>query len=206
MEASILDADDLPARRSRGSSGQRIESAWRDQHTAGRVTGVVACALSLVVTVCWVGQSLVALATGASLVVLVAAALVDVAEHRLPNALVVVAAAPVVVALLAAGSASLARSAVLGAVVLGGPLLLTHLVSPAGMGFGDVKAGAVLGAALGLIDIQVALLALVLGLSSAAIWGLARGSRSVAFGPGLVAGALLALALARWADIEAVTW
>ncbi|HEX7247806.1 MAG TPA: type II secretion system F family protein, partial [Actinomycetota bacterium] len=40
------------------------------------------------------------------------------------------------------------RSAALGAAVLGGPLLVTHLVTPAGMGFGDVKAGAVLGAAL----------------------------------------------------------
>ena len=68
--------------------------------------------------------------------------------------------------------------------MLGGPLLLTHLVSPTGMGFGDVKAAAVLGAALGLIDPQVALLALVLGLASAAVWGLARRARSVAFGPG----------------------
>ena len=128
---------------------------------------------------------------------LVSAALVDVAEHRLPNGLVAVAALPVVVMLIAAGSGDLARSAAVGAVMFAGPLLLTHLVSPAGMGFGDVKAGAVLGAALGLIDPQVALLALVLGLASAAAWGLARRARSVAFGPGLVTGALLALAIGR---------
>ena len=137
---------------------------------------------------------------------LVSAALVDVAEHRLPNGLVAVAALPVVVMLLAAGSGDLARSAAIGAAMFAGPLLLTHLVSPTGMGFGDVKAGAVLGAALGLIDPQVALLALVLGLASAAAWGLARRARSVAFGPGLVTGALLALAIARAAGVEAVTW
>ena len=108
--------------------------------------------------------------------------------------------------LIAAGSGDLARSAAVGAAMLAGPLLLTHLVSPTGMGFGDVKAGAVLGAALGLIDPQVALLALVLGLASAAVWGLARRARSVAFGPGLVTGALLALAIARAAGVEAVTW
>ena len=40
-----------------------------------------------------------------------------------------------------------------------------------GMGFGDVKAGAVLGAALGLLEPQIALLALVLGLAAAALVG-----------------------------------
>ena len=76
-------------------------------------------------------------------------------------------------ALAVAGSADLLRSSLVGAALLGGPLLVTHLVSPAGMGFGDVKAGAVAGAALGLIDPQLAVLALVLGLAAAASWGLA---------------------------------
>ena len=83
---------------------------------------------------------------------------------------------------------------------------MTHLVSPAGMGFGDVKAGAVAGAALGLIDPQLAVLALVLGLAAAASWGLVRRSRTVPFGPGLVAGALAALVVARLVGIEAVGW
>ena len=206
MEVSILEADDLPTRRSRGSSRRRIGSAWREVGTAARVSVAVGCALTLAVTASWIGETAVAVATGASLLALVAAALVDVAEHRLPNALVALAAAPVIVALIAAGSVELVRSAALGAAVLGGPLLVTHLVTPAGMGFGDVKAGAVLGAALGLIDVQVALLALVLGLAAAATWGLAWRSRTVAFGPGLVAGALVALMIARWAGVEAVTW
>ena len=113
--------------------------------------------------------------TGVSLVVLVAAAVVDVAEHRLPNALVGLAAASRSCwRCSAAGSADLLRSSRRRRRLLGGPLLVTHLVSPAGMGFGDVKAGAVLGAALGLLDPQIALLALVLGLAAAASWGLGQ--------------------------------
>ena len=76
--------------------------------------------------------------------------------------------------------------------VVAGPLLVTHLVTPSGMGFGDVKAGAVLGAAMGLIDVELALLALVLGLGAAAAWGIGTRARSVALGPALVAGALAA--------------
>lgn len=72
------------------------------------------------------------------------------------------------------------------------------------MGFGDVKAGIVLGAAVGLIDVQVALLALVLRLAAAATWGLARRAGSIALGPGLLAGALAALAIARVLGFEAV--
>jgi leader peptidase (prepilin peptidase)/N-methyltransferase len=207
VETSILEADDhLPARWTRGNTRRRIGSAWREVDRAGRVIVAVASVLVVAVTVAWDGETVAAVATGASLLVLVVAALVDVVEHRLPNALLALAATPAVVALVAAGSVELVRGAALGAAVLGGPLLVTHLVSPTGMGFGDVKAGVVLGAALGLIDVQVALLALVLGLAAAATWGLVRRSRTVAFGPGLVAGAILGLAIARWAGVEAVAW
>jgi leader peptidase (prepilin peptidase)/N-methyltransferase len=206
VEASILQAADAPGRRSRRGMVQRIDAAWRARGPAGRLAAAVGVVLAIALSASWVAHSPAALATGASLVLLVVAALVDVAEHRLPNALLGLAAAPVAAALLLGGSAELVRSAAVGAAVVGAPLLVTHLVSPAGMGFGDVKAGAVLGAALGLLDPQIALLALVLGLTSAATWGLARRARSVAFGPALVVGALLAMVLARLAGVEAVTW
>ena len=194
---SILEAENKPDRRADERLDQRISSAWRVVGRTGQATVAGAVVLCLVVTVMWVAESAAALATGVSLVVLVVAALVDVAEHRLPNALVALAGAPVLAAVALAGSAGHARGAALGAAVLGGPLLVTHLVRPAGMGFGDVKAGIVLGAAIGLIDPQIALLALVLALSGAAAWGLARHSRSVALGPGLVGGALAALLAAN---------
>ena len=61
---------------------------------------------------------------------------------------------------------------------------MTHLVSPAGMGFGDVKAGAVIGAAVGLVDPQLAALALVLGLAGSAGWAAVRRRRTIPLGPG----------------------
>jgi prepilin signal peptidase PulO-like enzyme (type II secretory pathway) len=70
------------------------------------------------------------------------------------------------------------------------------------MGFGDVKAGLVLGAALGLVDAQLGLFALVLGLGTGALWGLTRRARSIPLGPALVAGALTALAVGRLLGTE----
>lgn len=193
VELSILKAESALDRRAHERVGGRISCSWRAVGIGGRAVVVAAVALCVVVTTMWVTESLAAVSMGVSLVVLVFAALVDVVEHRLPNVLVAIAVVPVGLALLAAGSADLARSAAVGAAVIGGPLFITHLVTPAGMGFGDVKAGAVLGAAVGVVDTQVALLALVLGLAGAAAWGLARGARSIALGPGLVGGALAAL-------------
>ena len=140
---------------------------------------------------------------GATLLVLLAAALVDAAEHRLPNVLVAAAAIPIVVTLAVSWSPDLARSVAGGAVFVAVPLLVTHLVSPAGMGFGDVKAGVVLGAALGLVDAQLALFALVAGLAAGAAWGLTRRASSIPLGPALVAGAIAALAVGRVLGVEA---
>jgi leader peptidase (prepilin peptidase)/N-methyltransferase len=153
----------------------------------------------------WAALTPAAIATGAALVLLTVAALVDAVWHRLPNALVGAAAVPVLVAVAAAWSGSVLRSTVVGAAFLGVPLLATHLVSPAGMGFGDVKAGAVGGAALGLVAAPLALLALVLGLALGAGHGLARRAAAIALGPALVAGALLALTVGRLAGVDAVT-
>ena len=82
-------------------------------------------------------------------------------------------------------------STVLGAAVFAAPLLTLHLVSPASMGFGDVKTALVLGAASGAIDWRLALAALAL---ATAVAGIVAGAESVAFGPGLVAAAAISLA------------
>jgi leader peptidase (prepilin peptidase)/N-methyltransferase len=157
----------------------------------------------------WAPRTPFALATGLGLAILTVAAMVDVVERRLPNALVGAAVVPVAVAAtapLVAGATDLALGAVWGAALLGGPLLLTHLVSPSGMGFGDVKAAAVLGAALGLIDSQLAVLALVLALTTSATWALAHRRRTMPLGPGLIVGALAALAIGRLVGVEVNSW
>ena len=76
---------------------------------------------------------------------------------------------------------------------MAGPLLALHLVSPDAMGFGDVKASIVLGAALGSVDWRLGLVALSIGAGSAAAVGLARRLHTIAFGPFLVVSAAVTL-------------
>ncbi len=164
VRVSIVERPPLCGAPPRGDAVRAIGAAWRGVGRRGRtltVGGLVAC---VVVTLWWVSASPVVVATGAVVAVLTVAALVDAVAHRLPNALVVLAAVPVIAAITVGWSPDLTRGALVGAAFLGGPLLVTHLVAPGGMGFGDVKAGTVLGAAVGLVAAPLALLALVLGL------------------------------------------
>ena len=164
----------------------------------GRSIAVVASVAIVVTTMVWFTVTPVALATGAALAALAAAAIVDVAERRLPNRLVVLAGVPV----LAAAVVGPGAAAVVGAAAVGVPLFVTHLVSPAGLGFGDVKAGTVLGGALGLLSPVIAPAALLLGLIGSAGWALAGRQRSVPLGPGLVGGAIAASLVGFWAGVE----
>jgi leader peptidase (prepilin peptidase)/N-methyltransferase len=174
-------------------------SAWRAIGPLGRVLTVAGAVATVAVSAAWAPRSSAAVATGVSLLALLVAALVDAVTHRLPNALVATAAVPVLVMLVLHGD--LVGGAMAGAALLGGPLLVTHLIAPRGMGFGDVKAGTVLGAALGLVAVPLALLALVLGLLVAAAFGLLRRLRTIPLGPALVVGSLLALVLGRVAGV-----
>lgn len=183
---------------------QATRSAWRAVGRLDRAATVGALVASVAAAAWWALEAPAAIATGAALALLTVAALVDAACHRLPNALIATAAVPVTLAVVVAWSGSLLRGALVGAAFVGVPLLVTHLVAPAGMGFGDVKAGAVTGAALGLVAAPLALLALVLGLLLGAGSGLARRAAAVALGPPLVAGALLALLLGRLAGVDAI--
>ena len=80
-----------------------------------------------------------------------------------------------------------------GAILLGGPLLVVHLISPTAMGFGDVKAAFVLGAAVGLVDWRLGLTTLAVAAGLTAVVGLLRNAPAVPLGPGLVGAAALSL-------------
>jgi leader peptidase (prepilin peptidase)/N-methyltransferase len=137
----------------------------------------------------------------------VALSIVDLAEKRLPNALVLPAAVGVAT-LLALASLLQARPAaaiglLAGALGLFFVYLGLALVSRGQVGMGDVKFGLVVGAATGYLGLQVWLIGLVAGVilnGIAAVLTLAlrrttlRGS--VPFGPWIFAGAVLAVALA----------
>ena len=124
-------------------------------------------------------------------IAMVPAAAVDVDERRLPNVLVGAAAVAVILtaALVAVGEGSLgAGPMAIGAGLMAAPLLVMHLVAPASMGFGDVKAATVLGAGLGTIEPQLSLVALCIASAATALVGLVGRRRDLPFGPGLVGG------------------
>jgi leader peptidase (prepilin peptidase)/N-methyltransferase len=161
------------------------------------VVGACAAAVAGTWIVSRVFHGAVPAATAAGLVGLVPAAYVDVRERRLPDRLVGAAGATVLaVAVLGAvlANASTDVAAVAGgATVAALPLLALHLVSPSSMGFGDVKAAAVLGAALGVADPALAVVALALAAGIGAAVGIVRRVQDIAFGPFLVLGGWLAV-------------
>lgn len=162
---------------------------------------VTAEILALLIALAVAGISVavgVAAAPVLAVAVLTPAALVDLRERRLPDRWVLAAATVFVAAGATAtlvGDPPAATSVAAGALVMAGPLLALHLVSPNAMGFGDVKAAIVLGAALGAVDWRLGLVALSMAAALASIVGLARRLDTVAFGPFLVAAAALTLLL-----------
>jgi leader peptidase (prepilin peptidase)/N-methyltransferase len=132
--------------------------------------------------------------------------LIDVAHHRLPNRLISVGA---VSALLLLAAASVAARdwmpfgrAVAAASAAGGGLAALSVLSRGGLGFGDVKLGALLGAHLGWLSWALVLPGLLAGFVIGAFAAMAmiitrRAALRdpVAFGPALCTGALLTCAL-----------
>lgn len=85
-----------------------------------------------------------------------------------------------------------------GAALYFGFLFITHLISPAGMGFGDVRLAAILGLYLGRIALMMTAVGLFISCVFGVIFGLAvrhasGGRRHFPFGPGLAAGTLVAI-------------
>ncbi|CAB4886687.1 MAG: prepilin peptidase [Actinobacteria bacterium] len=132
-------------------------------------------------------------------------AVIDLASKRLPNPLTL-SAYPITAALLAvAAMAEGARQPIVRAVVSGAVLLLVflvlHLISPAGMGLGDVKLAGSMGMVLGWISPAAVLWGTAAGFVIAAAVSLAllaigRATRKsdVPFGPSMLAGAWITIA------------
>ncbi|MEU4908399.1 A24 family peptidase [Streptomyces fradiae] len=133
-------------------------------------------------------------------------AVVDRRVHRLPDPLTLPLAAAVPLLLGAAallpGHAGSWWSSVQGGLALGGAYLVLFLVNPNGMGFGDVKLAVPLGAALGWYGWPAVLAGAFAGFVLGGAYGLGlvlrrratRGS-AIPFGPFMIAGAVLGLAL-----------
>ena len=137
---------------------------------------------------------------------LVTVSAIDLRVSRLPNVIVAPTLAASALSMVVASAirddwGPMSR-AVLGAVLYFGLLLVPHLISPRGMGFGDVKLGTVLGLAVGWLApgvtgvITLVFAAAVLGMVLGVVLGLvfrAGWRGTFPLGPALAAGAVVVI-------------
>lgn len=169
-----------------------------------------ACAVGWAAAAAAVGWSVVLVPVLALVTGLIAMSAVDLAVMRIPTRFVyVTAAAALAGATLVAvldGPARRLAGAGVGALALGGILLVLHLVSPRALGFGDVRIGVLVGAAAGwsawrpdhpvLMPVQGVLNAGLLAGLVGSLVGLAllvvrRRNRPFPFGPALALGGVV---------------
>ncbi|MFM2076780.1 MAG: Type leader peptidase family, partial [Actinomycetota bacterium] len=176
----------------------RLRAAWQGGTAVVQRAAVAALVTSLVVGVTATGGWPVQGSTAFVGMVFVGAALVDVHEHRLPNRLLQLAAAGVLAGWATAFDGRLVARSLAGALVAGGALLVVHLGR--GVGMGDVKMAAVVGASAGTIALVAAPIAIVVAALTASAYGALARRSSVALGPALWFGwvAAVASASAGW--------
>jgi len=146
-------------------------------------------------------------------VCLVAVTVIDFERQIIPNRVVyptIFAAIPLLaVAALAGHQWTRFGHALMGGTLAWAALLVIHLISPAGMGFGDVRLAFVLGLFLGWISLGHVVTGLFLGVVLISVVGLALAllrlrslQDHIAFGPFLAGGSTLAVfaghAIMRW--------
>ena len=194
-------------------AGVRSAARYRRSAATGRpglarvvvVTLVLAVLLSGAVVLTGLRPALAAPAWAAGGGVVLAQ--VDLAVHRLPDrviypAIAVVAAAYLLDAVALGTGEELLRAGLAGAATFAGAAAAAA-ISPEGLGFGDVKLLGLLGLLLGWFGWPVVAAGLLFGLVVGAlvavallVTGRAGWRTSVPFGPSLLTGAALALALA----------
>ena len=168
-------------------------------HGAMRPLLFAGAAIAVIILAVAAAAGTVAAAGAIGIALLVPAAVVDIEERRLPDAWLGAGATAMIVTLVVdsvvgqPNDTGMPADVALGALAMALPVLALHLVSPASMGFGDVKAAAVLGAAVGTADARLAAVALCLAAAGGAAVGLVTRRRTIPFGPFLVIASLLVL-------------
>lgn len=180
------------------ATAERLGTAWDHASSVVRRAAVLAAMTSVMVGAAAPLPSVVQVSTAVVGVLLVLAALVDVHERRLPNRLLASAAIALLAATPFAGSAS-AGAMLVGATLGGGLLLAVHLLR--GIGMGDVKEAAVVGASVGVVTPAAAALAIAVAAATAGAVGVIARRRTLPLGPALWLGwavALLATSMGWW--------
>jgi leader peptidase (prepilin peptidase) / N-methyltransferase len=183
---------------------RRDDTAVASRVRMAGTTGVLTVALGGALALGGPRPATVAFAWAAAAGVVLAA--VDLAVHRLPDRVTVPAAAVIGTALLGdaavLGTWTALVRAVLAAAAAFGLAALGALVSPQGLGYGDVKLLGLLGLVLGWVGWGALLAGVFLGLLTGAAvslvllaTGRAGWRTALPFGPPLLVGAALALAL-----------
>jgi leader peptidase (prepilin peptidase) / N-methyltransferase len=143
---------------------------------------------------------------------LAALSAIDIEHYRLPDLIVLpalVVSIPIItVASIVDGEPDLIRYALVGGAIYFGFLFIAHLISPRGMGFGDVKLAAVMGLYVGWLGttyveaLALVLWAMLIGFASGSVFGFAvllrrKRNRPFPFGPFLALGTVAAVLLSR---------
>ncbi|WP_104091196.1 A24 family peptidase [Arthrobacter sp. GMC3] len=171
----------------------------RDAVAASAVTGVLFGGMVWRFGVSWTLPAFLFLAVAG-----VVLSRIDLAHKLLPNAIVLPSFLVALVLLLVDAAANGRWGNMLLALAGSGVMFVIYLVlaiiSPRGMGMGDVKLSAVLGLYLGYLSVGPLVLGMFLGFVVGAVTGgvlviagLAGRKSAVPFGPSMVAGALLAV-------------
>lgn len=124
--------------------------------------------------------------------VLALAALVDVREHKLPNRLLGAGMVVVFAGVLSTATSANLMSAIWGMALAGGLMLIVRVTR--GVGMGDVKMAAVVGASTGAAAVVAAPLAIAIAALVGAMYGVLASRQRLPLGPALWAGWAISLA------------
>ncbi len=144
--------------------------------------------------------------------VLAALSAIDIEHYRLPDLIVlpslVASIALIAVISIVEGASEQIQYALVGGAIYFGFLFVAHLISPRGMGFGDVKLAAVMGLYVGWLgatfteSLALVLWAMLVGFASGSVFGFVvllrrRRNRPFPFGPFLAFGTVVAVLASR---------
>lgn len=176
-----------------------VERPPRDAPGPLRLAAGVAAAALVAACLAVFGLGLEAAVNAAGCLVLVAITVTDVERRIIPNRIVLPA---LVAALVVQTARDPSLEWVLAALGAGGVFLVMALAYPAGLGMGDVKLAAFMGAWLGVAVVPALFLGSLLALVPAVVILVRHGSAGrkmgVPFGPFLAAGGLIALFAGEW--------